>query len=230
MNDKHWKSRNVVAECFKESHGNFPNGATWIVRRRWLAGKCLLYKCSTLWRYVNTLWSPSSAWSTVFNGHVLACFRSFLSGLSNLSEGQFFPSRKNPAHPCNVTLVSNIKILPPSFPGCIPCLTLKPLCPRSIYYVLCFPRGDPTKPGHFYSFLFHHWSAYKQSGEQRLTKKLNLGQGEPIWVRSAIVLLVTWRRPPRASTSQSHPPKGVSNPQLHQITLSEHHTHNRAQT
>ena len=89
-----WKSRYVVAECFKESHGNFPNGATWIVRRRWLTGKCLLYKCSTLWRYVNTLWSPSSAWSTVFNGHFLACFRSFLSGLSNLSEGQFFPSRK----------------------------------------------------------------------------------------------------------------------------------------
>ena len=89
-----WKPQNVVAECFKESHGNFPNGATWIVRRRWLTGKCLLYKCSTLWRYVNTLWSPSSAWSTVFNGHVLACFRSFLSGLSNLSEGQFFPSRK----------------------------------------------------------------------------------------------------------------------------------------
>ena len=139
-----WKSRNVVAECFKESHGNFPNGATWIVRRRWLAGKCLLYKCSTLWRYVNTLWSPSSAWSTVFNGHVLACFRSFLSGLSNLSEGQFFPSCKNPAHLYNVTLVSNIKILPPYFPGCIPCLTLKPLCARSIYYVLCFPRGNPT--------------------------------------------------------------------------------------
>ena len=29
-----WKPRNVVGECFKESHGNFPNGATWIVRRR----------------------------------------------------------------------------------------------------------------------------------------------------------------------------------------------------
>ena len=55
-----------------------------------------------------------------------------------------FSLPQNPAHPYNVTLVSNIKILPPYFPGCIPCLTLKPLCPRSIYYVLCFPRGNPT--------------------------------------------------------------------------------------
>ena len=191
----YWKPRNVVAECFKESHGNFPNGATWIVRSRWLTGKCLLYKCSTLWRYVNTLWSPSSAWSTVFNGHVLACFRSFLSGLSNLSEGQFFPSCKNPAHLYNVTLVSNIKILPTYFPGLIPCLMLKPLCPRSIYYVLCFPRGNPTnRVISTRSFFIIDLPTNNQESRDWLEHWILAS--EPIWVRSAIVLLVTWRRPP----------------------------------
>ena len=107
----------------------------------------------------------------------------------------FFSLPQNPAHPYNVTLMSNVKKFLLFFPGCIPCLTLKPLCPRSIYYVLCFPRGNPTNrvistP----SFFIIDLPTNNQENREWLEPWILAG--EPIWVRSAIVLLVTWRRPP----------------------------------
>ena len=77
---------NVVVESFKESHGNFPNSATRIVRRwKWLIGECLLMcKCWTL-RNENSVWSVWSPWSKAFLLFVLSGLLNILLLKSNLS-------------------------------------------------------------------------------------------------------------------------------------------------
>ena len=76
---------NVVVESFKESHGNFPNSATRIVRRwKWLIGECLLCKCWTL-RNENSVWSVWSPWSKAFLLFVLSGLPNILLLKSNLS-------------------------------------------------------------------------------------------------------------------------------------------------
>ena len=129
-----------LLKVFKESHGNFPNSATRIVRRwrwKWLMTECLSNKCSTLCN-ANSFWS---VWSP--RSKALLCF--VISNLSNIFlKVNFFLVRKN----SDIFWCSQAGLALPrwifSKLCCFLCsgsyiswlLRCLPLCPGSIYYAL----------------------------------------------------------------------------------------------